>query len=517
MNNVKRRDFLKQLSKAGACVGSLGFSGLPAISFGSSSCGNVNTSNGVLVVVFQRGANDGMNMLAPNTFHKDTNAYSYYAGKRKVIAHAVTTVNNPAYRVTYDFGKETGYSIHPAMSHIKPLIDSGKVSFFPGTHVGHSAQSATNKMVGNMSHFKAQDIMELGGYGRDLKKLYEQLNSSSASRSEQGWVARSYDLDAISKPVDGEVFLKVFGFRSDFSLIGLQGEGFIVSSDPSQQVGNIYAGGGSGNVNLYNGYDSYYESRIKKRNETHDSDNDLSNQWKSMQQQFFKTVGAMSGLSYPDKSQAEGLGYKIITLDRDLGGSKEDKVSEMGNYFSKAAVLIKNFPELELITINQGDYDTHSGQLDRQEALLDDLAQNLKAFHDDVTTGPNIAGRPVEVLVITEFGRTFDDSPNNPSGGTDHGQAFTAVSMSCGTSSGVTAPVQYGRRLNYSLETPPFFENDLIFKSGARYYTRAVQDYRDIIREIMITRQITCRNPFADVDPTYTDAFLPGFLKDTAV
>jgi len=65
-----------------------------------------------------------------------------------------------------------------------------------------------------------------------------------------------------------------------------------------------------------------------------------------------------------------------------------------------------------------GGFDTHAGQLDRQPALLEQLAAGLGAFSQDLKT----LGRENDVFVLgfSEFGRRVRE---NASGGTDHGKA----------------------------------------------------------------------------------------------
>ncbi|WP_456447129.1 DUF1501 domain-containing protein [Oceanithermus sp.] len=65
-----------------------------------------------------------------------------------------------------------------------------------------------------------------------------------------------------------------------------------------------------------------------------------------------------------------------------------------------------------------GGFDTHAGQLGRQPGLLEQLANGLGAFAQDLRA----LGREDDVLVLgfSEFGRRVQE---NASGGTDHGKA----------------------------------------------------------------------------------------------
>ncbi|MCB0319162.1 MAG: DUF1501 domain-containing protein [Bdellovibrionales bacterium] len=89
-----------------------------------------------------------------------------------------------------------------------------------------------------------------------------------------------------------------------------------------------------------------------------------------------------------------------------------------------AARLI-NSPELKnrFIFLQQGGFDTHSGQVSRLNSLLSDVDNSLGALVQAI----KLAGRWNDVIIITqtEFSRTFE----NGSSGSDHGHAFPMFIM----------------------------------------------------------------------------------------
>ncbi|MCC6297087.1 MAG: DUF1501 domain-containing protein, partial [Pseudomonadales bacterium] len=64
-----------------------------------------------------------------------------------------------------------------------------------------------------------------------------------------------------------------------------------------------------------------------------------------------------------------------------------------------------------------GGFDTHDNQLDDQPALLRDLSQSIKAFHDVLGNAAMGVANDVTTFTASEFGRTL----TNNGDGTDHG------------------------------------------------------------------------------------------------
>ena len=126
---MNRRRFLKG---AGASAITLGWS--PRILFGQES------RNPVLVVVFQRGAVDGLNMVVP------FGERAYYR-LRPGLAIPEPSSRNTAERV---LDLDGFFGFHPAMAPLEPLFGRGELA------VVHAAGSPDP----TRSHFDAQDYME---------------------------------------------------------------------------------------------------------------------------------------------------------------------------------------------------------------------------------------------------------------------------------------------------------------------------------------------------------------------
>jgi len=99
------------------------------------------TNNGqdILICIFQRGAADGLNAVAP---HGDA---EYYI-KRPNIAVPLPGDTNGAIDL------DGFYGLHPALAPLKPIYDAGEMALIHATGMPH----------GSRSHFSAQGLIERG-------------------------------------------------------------------------------------------------------------------------------------------------------------------------------------------------------------------------------------------------------------------------------------------------------------------------------------------------------------------
>lgn len=142
--------------------------------------------------------------------------------------------------------------------------------------------------------------------------------------------------------------------------------------------------------------------------------------------------------------------------------------NELGRGLKQTAALIKADVGLEVACVDQGNYDTHVAQ-GRTGGLLSglvtDLAQNLRAFHDDMQEYMN----RVSVVVMSEFGRRVQE---NGGGGTDHGHGGVIYLMG-----------------GHVAKTPviaewPGLNSDFLDNGDLQITT----DYRDVLGELLLRR-----------------------------
>jgi uncharacterized protein (DUF1501 family) len=103
----------------------------------------------------------------------------------------------------------------------------------------------------------------------------------------------------------------------------------------------------------------------------------------------------------------------------------------VGTNFKRAADMLLDLPELEVMHISLGGFDTHTDQVansggvpdplaGRQADLFTSLSQAIAAFYDDLSVADPVLRSNIIVTVQTEFGRTVRENANF---GTDHGNA----------------------------------------------------------------------------------------------
>ena len=135
--NRSRRTFIKSTG--------LGFLalGLPPPFLVRAAGAEVAARGKVLVVVFQRGGMDGLNVVVP---FKDR---AYYALRPSIA------VAEPAAGEERALDLDGFYALHPALAPLKNIYDKGQLA------IVHAAGSPDN----TRSHFDAQDYMEVGTPG----------------------------------------------------------------------------------------------------------------------------------------------------------------------------------------------------------------------------------------------------------------------------------------------------------------------------------------------------------------
>jgi uncharacterized protein (DUF1501 family) len=93
-------------------------------------------------------------------------------------------------------------------------------------------------------------------------------------------------------------------------------------------------------------------------------------------------------------------------------------VGDLGTQLGVVSELIRAGLPTSAYAVTQGGYDTHSGELATQNALLAQLDTSLTTFLASIAGSAR--GRSTTIVVYTEFGRRVQP---NGSDGTDHGTA----------------------------------------------------------------------------------------------
>ena len=330
----------------------------------------------ILVVLQLAGGNDGLNTIIP--FEDDL----YFIAR--------PTLGIPKGQV---IALDHLVGLNPSLAPLKGLYDNGNLAIIQG--VGYPNP--------NRSHFRSTEIW--------------QTASDAQQTLTKGWIGRYFDNccngeDPTVGVALGEQLPEAFSAANPTGVaIGRPGNlGFDRENDPEEA--RLFAG--------LNGLDPGSMSG--------DSIGTLSGPNKS----------GMSALEY---LQRTALDAQVSTdkIKKVLRGTKNEATypkNQLGGSLSLISRLIAGGLPTRVYYASQGGYDTHAGQVNTHQRLLNDLATALAAFCDDLKA-KGIFDR-VMVMTFSEFGRRVHENAN---GGTDHGTA--APMFVCG---GGVKPGLYGKQ-----------------------------------------------------------------------
>ena len=312
------------------------------------------------------------------------------------------------------------FGLHPALAPLHDLYTAGNMAFV----------HATGSPDETRSHFEAMDLMERGAVQGDYT----------------GWLARHLaTLDT--------------GNESALRAIGI-GEML-----PASLSGSVSA------TALQSIADYHLQGREEHVGEMQSLLRALYNQNEDM----------LTAVARQTFNAIDVLG-KIDTASYQPNGRAYPE-RELGQSLQMVAQLIQADVGVEVACIDMGGWDTHvaqGGSEGQQARLMDELAQSLRAFYEDVQTKLD----RVTVVVMSEFGRRVQE---NGGLGTDHGHGNMMMVMGGGIN---------GRHV-YS-QWPGLHKEQLVGPGDLAITT----DYRDVLGELIHKR---LNNPqTASIFPNYT-------------
>ncbi len=314
----------------------------------------------VLVVVQLSGGNDGLNTVIP------------YADRAYYNARPGIGIQE---RDVLKLSGREAVGLHPRMDGLKALYDEGLVSVVQG--VGYPNP--------NRSHFLSMDIW----------------HSADTAGAGPGWLGKYYDCECAgadpkstnpNTPTPAERAAISIGADAPRALIGRKTKPVTFESpDLFRWTGAV-----------------------------HDADAE-------------QAYRAMLNAGAPDAPEGSNAAFLARTaLDAQISADLIRKAvsratptsyprSELGRQLAMVAAMISANLKSRVYYVTLGGFDTHAGQggaQGRHGNLLNDYAQSVKAFYDDLKAQGN-DGR-VLTMTFSEFGRRVGQ---NASGGTDHGAA----------------------------------------------------------------------------------------------
>lgn len=374
-----------------------------------------NVNDKVLIILQLHGGNDGMNTLIP------VEQYDLYYSRRANIA--IPAKNSVRKYIPLDstLASEKQVGLHPDMTHIKGLYDTGRAAFVQGVSYENN----------NGSHFRGRDIQFMGGGADDY--------------FQSGWVGRY--LNQVYSPY---VYPRDFPLElpNAENLEMLDPLGIEMGNDTSlifHQQGNIPT-----SISLPSNLEAFsnlvnelpgFEEGVADPRGIPPEVVENSAYWKEMNwilgleqktddyaQRLFEvwTAGGESSVTYPET-------YPFNAPS----GSKRNPLSDQ---FQLVARLLGGGCKTKVFMVRIGGFDTHADQTTSYDptmgghaALLYHISATMKAFQDDLRA----RGLEDRVLTVTtsEFGRRIN---SNASYGTDHGTGGPIMIFGKGVKAGVS-------------------------------------------------------------------------------
>ena len=452
---MDRREFLKGCASFAALAAVRGF-GITNLLFDSQlpkaqaarPQGPPPNNRDLLVLVFVRGGLDGLNLLVPfNTSPQDR--HRYYNVLRPTLH--VPAPNSSESRKAIDL--DGRFALHPdaARSISGVNVPNPHASDTGGLHALYqrgdlAIVDATGSPDVTGSHFDTELYVDFGG---------KQNNS--------GWVARY--LDAIGEPTNALAVAPQWAVPP--SLLSPDGRSALSIPSASefgpQWRTNTWTSDANRNI-IIGQQRSLLDAMYQRGNA------------------FVESTGRAALAMYDALANVFNSTYTPAAPYLTDSSHVAD-----GGVFGRSLQIIARLAKanlanpLRVATIDVGGgYDTHDNQgtvdwngNNRFPRLITNLANNLKAFCDDLNADPSLRGRYV-IIVLSEFGRVLYQ---NDSAGTDHGSGNVMLVIGSGN---INAGI-YG-------DWPGL--THFGFNDGLKITT----DYRRVIADVLTTRMLVSTN-----------------------
>jgi uncharacterized protein (DUF1501 family) len=414
MSSLNRRQFL-----AGATALGLSSSLAVAPLWAQSRSSASSLQGGRLVVVFLRGAYDGLSAFVP------------YADPEYAQLRRATRIAAPDGTAQTALDLDGRFGMHPALSPLLPLWNSQQLAVIP----------AAGSPDPTRSHFEAQYMWEIGQTGRVA--------------SMPGWMNRLAGLDAAAVRDDlilgvGETNPAILAGPSKARLIprgqAATNTGVLANERTRNALMDLYKGDDA----IARGFREGSQSRMASARELAPADAAAMNTQMSQREAVAAAQRNMAGSVRPDgrlrnnvpDRQRRQVAYAAgsdAAMDAQAQSGMADmsdvKLADGRSYNAVLAAanngapsvqglaldarhlttLMKNDPSLRLGFLSAGGWDTHANQ----GGVTGQLANNLGNLANALAVLREQFNQPGDlIMVMSEFGRT---AAENGTGGTDHG------------------------------------------------------------------------------------------------
>ncbi len=385
MTHINRRDFLKTGTAATLAAG---VSSNALAWFAPPEYAPAAATEDTLVVVFLRGAMDGLSLLPPGASSPYRADYEAARNSTRIP----TTGTGAALSLN-----GTSWALHPRATGLRTLYNQNRLAFIVA-----AGQTQPNPVI--RSHFAAQSNLEFGfggGTGNNIGWLTRHLAS--------GGLPAVVPLPATSlgnitaKSLLGSSDAITMSSASEFRL-----DGFHWSWDDDDPANGL-VGAVSRMHALWNGNATLLESAGVETLASLDLLRPIN-------------FGLYNATSNPGGYQPSGGANYSLEYNRTFGAQLQN-----------VAQLIKSNLGMRVATIDLGGWDTHVGQGNPTNTYdffgnqVSSLSEGLSAFYTDLanSSAGNLMQR-TSVIVVSEFGRRVVE---NADGGTDHGYGNVMMAL----------------------------------------------------------------------------------------
>jgi uncharacterized protein (DUF1501 family) len=380
---LQRRDLL--------ALGTASMGLLSAGAFAQRAPKSAGLDQGRLIVVFLRGAYDGLSALVPYT-DKD-----YYAIRPNIAIAAPDGTNATALKLDDQF------ALHPEFAPLLPLWQQGVLGVIP----------AAGLPKPNRSHFDAQYLMEIA--------------LAEKSSTPVGWMnklAAFSPTSAVSAMGVGEANPAILAGQASVKLIprGEQAErtGVLANERTRSALMDLYSGNDALSVAFRQGADSRMQSAQELSTERSLRGTSGS---PAREAQRMGAGANRPAMAAPMQSQGDrmldkdGTPPSTAAQTAQMNAASNGAADPVGLALDAThlATLMRNDRSLRLGFLSAGGWDTHANQ----GHATGQLANNLGNLARGLAQLRSVFNEPGDlIIVMSEFGRT---SAENGTRGTDHG------------------------------------------------------------------------------------------------
>ncbi len=368
----------RQLLQALGIGLALGASALPSVWAQAAPQGARRLGQGRLVVVFLRGAYDGLSAFVP---YADAD---YYAMRPNIAIAAPDGSAQTAIKL------DNTFALHPALAPLMPLWQQGVLGFVP----------AAGLPAPNRSHFDAQYQMEIAQSGK----------TSAAS----GWLNKLAALDTTPTAMGvGEANPAILAGEAKVKLIprgqAAERTGVLANEKTRQALMDLYAGNDKLSEAFRQGAGSRLQSAQELTTEKMGADDRRSTAMRE------NTRAAEQSMNR--KLDRDGTPANAQAQNAQMRAASNGAADPVGLQLDAQhlGTLMRSDRSLAIGFLSAGGWDTHANQGNASGQLannLGNLGRAIAQLRQDFSEPGDV------VIVMSEFGRT---SAENGTRGTDHG------------------------------------------------------------------------------------------------